>query len=150
MPELPCSIIYYYEDKMTQTILFLCPHSAAKSVLAAAYCQHLAAQRQLDLIATFAGTEPDATIAPAIAELLQAEGIALTGLTPRLVTSEDLAQAWRVISMGCDITHLAPAGLAVKHWDDVPPASQNLAAAQATILTHVEQLVAELDGLPKG
>jgi protein-tyrosine-phosphatase len=38
---------------MRYTILFLCPHNAAKSVLAAAYCQHLAAQCSLDVQVTW-------------------------------------------------------------------------------------------------
>jgi hypothetical protein len=37
---------------MYRTILFLCPHNAAKSVLAVAYCQHLAAQCGLEVQVT--------------------------------------------------------------------------------------------------
>jgi arsenate reductase len=126
---------------MTRTVLFLCPHSAAKSVMAAAYFQRLADQRGLDVMATFAGTEPDAAISPTVAELLQAEDIDLTGSVPRLITPEELAQAWRVISLGCEVGHLLSLGLMVEQWDDVPPPSQNLAAARALILTHVERLI---------
>lgn len=129
---------------MTQTILFLCPHSAAKSVLAAAYFQRLADQRQLGACATFAGTEPDAVISPAVADLLRSEGIDVTNFTPRYVTPADLAQAKRVISLGCEVSHLAPPKLKLEHWDDVPPPSQDLVAASAIILARVEQLVAEL------
>ncbi|MBE7552498.1 MAG: hypothetical protein HS126_15620 [Anaerolineales bacterium] len=126
---------------MTRTVLFLCPHSAAKSVMAAAYFQRLADQRRLDVVAAFAGTEPDAAISPAVAELLQAEDIDVTGFVPRLITSEELAQAWRVISLGCEVGHLLSPGIVVEQWDDVPPPSQNLAAARALILTHVERLM---------
>jgi len=129
---------------MTQTILFLCPHSAAKSVLAAAYFQRLADQHQLDARTTFAGTEPDTVISPAVAELLQSEGLDMTGYTPRCVTPAELAQAGRVISLGCDVSHLAPSELKLEYWDDVPPPSQNLAVARTIILIRVEQLVAEL------
>lgn len=130
---------------MTQTILFLCPHSAAKSVLAAAYFQRLADQHRLDARAIFAGTEPDAVISPVVAALLQSEGMDITSYTPRYVTTADLAQAKRIVSLGCDVSHLAPPELKPDRWDDVPPPSQNIAAASAIILAHVEQLVAELD-----
>ena len=132
---------------MTQTILFLCPHSAAKSVLAAAYFQRLAGQHRLDVRADFAGTEPDAAISPAVAELLHSEGIDVTGYMPRRITAEELAQAWRVISLGCQVDHLAPPQLTVEQWDDVPPPSQDLAAAKNIILARVERLVAELKSL---
>jgi arsenate reductase len=129
---------------MSQKILFLCPHSAAKSVIAAAYCQHLANQHGLDLQATVAGTEPDDQVAPAVATLLSAEGLDIASYTPRHVTREALAAAFRVISLGCDITDLAPPGLLVERWDDVPPPSQDLAEAKEIILAHVKQLVEEL------
>jgi protein-tyrosine-phosphatase len=112
--------------------------------MAAAYFQRLAGQHQLDVNATFAGTEPDAAISPAVAELLRSEGIDVTGYAPHRVTAEELAQAWRVISLGCEVDHLASPKLAVERWDDVPPPSEDLAVAKNIILAHVEQLVAEL------
>lgn len=129
---------------MSQTILFLCPHGAAKSVLAAAYCQQLADQYNLDVRATSAGTEPDPTISSAVVELLKTEGIDVANQIPRHLTAEDLTAAFRVISLGCDVTSLALPELLVERWDDVPPPSQNLAAARGIILAHVERLVAEL------
>ena len=52
-------------------ILFVCLHGAAKSVLAAADCERLAASRGLRVTADFAGTEPDADIAPKVAAALR-------------------------------------------------------------------------------
>jgi arsenate reductase (thioredoxin) len=129
---------------MRPTILFLCPHNAAKSVLAAAYCQQLARQRGLDVQMTSAGTEPDATVSPRIVELLRAEGLDVADHTPRRVTQEELGAVCRVISLGCDVRHLAPPGTRVEHWDDVPAPSQQLARAREVIFSHVERLVEEL------
>lgn len=129
---------------MRPTILFLCPHNAAKSVLAAAYCQQLVRQRGLDVQMTSAGTEPDATVSPRIVEVLRTEGIDVAHHTPRHVTREDLAAACRVISLGCDVRHLAPPGTRVEHWDDVPAPSQQLTRACEVIFSHVERLVEEL------
>jgi protein-tyrosine-phosphatase len=78
---------------MPHTILFLCPHNAAKSVMAAAYCERLAARYGLDLRITSAGTEPDAAVSPAVATLLRGEGVAVTGYAPRRVSREQLATA---------------------------------------------------------
>jgi protein-tyrosine-phosphatase len=135
---------------MTYTILFLCPHSAAKSVLAAAYCQQLMDELELDFQAAFAGTEPDEMISPAVAELLQTEGLDITGQTPRLVTREELAAAFYVVSLGCPLDNLLPPGTTLERWDDVPPPSQNLMAARDTIRGHVERLVAELKRAARG
>jgi hypothetical protein len=56
------------------TILFMCPHGAAKSVLASAYFQRLAKERGLNVHVESAGTEPDATVSPAVAGHLKGQG----------------------------------------------------------------------------
>ena len=129
---------------MSHTILFLCPHNAAKSVLAAAYCQHLSAQCGIEVQVTSAGTEPDAAASPDVVALLHAEGLDVTHHRPRHVSREELGAAFRVISLGCDVSNLAPPGTLVEHWDDVPSPSQHLALARDVIYTHVERLVAAL------
>ena len=74
-----------------------------KSVLAAIDCERLAAARGLEVTADFAGTEPDADIAPAVAAALRAEGLDLRGKKPRLVTRGDVAAADQVVAFGCDL-----------------------------------------------
>lgn len=45
------------------TVLFVCLHGAAKSVIAASYFQRLAAERGVKVRAVFAGTEPEPEVA---------------------------------------------------------------------------------------
>ena len=127
-----------------RTILFLCPHNAAKSVLAAAYFDQLARERGLDYRAASAGTSPDAAPSPAVVAMLRDEGIDVAGHRPRRLTTEDLTSAHRVISLGCDLDDLAEGNARVDRWDDVPPASQDLAASRAAIKRHLDELVNEL------
>ena len=68
---------------MHRPVLFVCLHGAAKSVLAAADFQRMAAERGLDIPAVSAGTEPDAAIAPGVLRILLAEGVDLRGRVPR-------------------------------------------------------------------
>src|SRR5215211_7400442 len=126
---------------MNNQIVFLCPHGAAKSVIAAAYCRQLADQWGVPLHATSAGSEPDAEVSPAVVALLRAEGIDVSGHRPRRVTAGELATASQIISLGCDLGELARPGMVIERWDDVPPPSQNLLAARDCIRAHVEQLV---------
>jgi arsenate reductase (thioredoxin) len=129
---------------MNHTLLFLCPHGAAKSVIAAAYCQQLAAQYGLKVQATSAGTEPSAEVSPAVVELLQAEGINVANHIPQQITTEALMTASLVISLGCDLDNWLPPGTLVERWDDVPLPGQDLAAARNSIRAHVEQLITKL------
>lgn len=124
---------------MSKTVLFVCPHSAAKSVLAAAYFQAAApAGFQVQI----GGTEPDDQLAPHVVAHLQAEGYPVTGYQPRQVTPEDVASAYRVISLGCSAASL---GLeTVELWEDVPPPSQDLPGAADRIRTHIATLLKEI------
>lgn len=127
----------------TRSIVFVCPHGAAKSVLAAAYCQRLADERGLRLRATAAGTDPDPEISPKVAEALLQEGIDVRDHSPRRATREELASAWRVVSLGCDLGALAPPGLAIERWDDVPSTTEHLAAARGLIAARISRLLDE-------
>ncbi len=129
---------------MTSTILFLCPHHAAKSVIAEAYFNQLARQHQVPFTADSAGTEPEDAVLPQVAEMLLVEGIDVTGHHPRRVTPEELAAALRVVSMGCAPDELNIEPGRVEQWSDVPMVSQDLYAARDAIRAHVESLIAEL------
>jgi arsenate reductase (thioredoxin) len=126
---------------MTHTILFLCPHGAAKSIMAAAYFQQRAKQQGLDMQATAAGTEPSAEVSPSVAELLAKEGINVSHIVPQRVTDEKMASAFHVVSLGCELDALPLSNAAVERWDDVPVPSQNLMAARNRIYERVALLV---------
>jgi protein-tyrosine-phosphatase len=76
-----------------------------------------------------------------IAAAMLAEGIDVRAHCPRRVTAEELARASRVVSLGCDLGDLAPPGLVIEHWDDVPSPSADLTGARAVIAAHVRRVV---------
>jgi protein-tyrosine-phosphatase len=132
---------------MSETrVLFVCLHGAAKSVIAAAHVQRLAERRGHRAKAAFAGTEPDAAIAPRVVKELLAEGIDVQSLRPRLVTPEDVASASRIVTFGCDVAPLRPQ-VPVDRWDDVPAVSDGYEAAREAIDARVARLVDELAGV---
>jgi len=131
---------------MNPTVLFLCPHHAAKSVLAEAYFNQLAQQRQLPFRAESAGTEPDEQVSPVVVNLLRADGIDVSGHRPKRVTTSQLSQAQSIISMGCTSDELGIEPERVEMWTDVPPVSQEPLLAQAKIRAHVETLIDQLAG----
>jgi protein-tyrosine-phosphatase len=129
---------------MTEKILFLCPHAAAKSVLAAAYFNRLTKKQGLDFVADAAGTEPDEVVAPAVAKLLFGEGIDVSQHKPRRVTELELKTAYKVISMGCALEDLAIAPESVEEWLDIPAPSQDLVGARNRIEAHIQALIENL------
>lgn len=132
---------------MSKSILFLCPHNAAKSVMAQAYFRKLVLQKGLAITAASAGTEPAQAVSAKVVELMKTEGIDVAGHQPRLVTPADVNAAWKVISLGCDISHFNTSTENIVHWDDIPAPAVDLVGARDTIRAHVEKLVNELDGV---
>jgi arsenate reductase len=128
---------------VADTVLFLCPHNAAKSVIAVAYFRRLAAEAGLDMLADSAGTDPDPAVWPSVIALLRRDGLEADDREPRHLTHGDLQRARIVVSMGCDLPDGVPLA-AVEQWDDLPLASEDLCAARDAIKDRVEALVAQL------
>jgi len=57
-------------DPAERTVVFVCLHGAAKSVIAAAYLRRLAGEMGLDAGATSAGIDPEPEVPPTVAEVL--------------------------------------------------------------------------------
>jgi arsenate reductase (thioredoxin) len=125
----------------TRTVVFVCEHGAAKSVLAAALVERLAAEQGVPLRALARGAEPEPQVAPAVAAGLLANGIDVTAWQPRPVTPGDLARAWRVVSFGPDLSNLVPKGTLVEVWDDIPAVADGFQAAQAAIAGRLLTLI---------
>jgi len=124
-------------------VLFVCEHGAAKSVIAAAYFNKLAAERGVELRAVAAGTSPDPQFNAATIAGLRADGFPPLSGRPRLVESEDALTAKRVITLGATLpakfTSVRPT-----EWNDTPAVSANYSAARDSIRARVEALLAEL------
>jgi len=127
-----------------RTVLFICRHGAAKSVLAAADLRTLAAERGLRIIGEAAGVEPAEQISPAVVQALGTDGVDVHELGPRRVTEGALASAWRVITFNLDPIDV-PTEVVAERWDDVPAVSEDLDAARSAIRVHLERLVRSLD-----
>ena len=130
------------------TVLFVCRHGAAKSILAAADFQSLAAERGLHIHAVAAGLEPDLLVARVLRDLLPSDGLAAAA--PRSVTAADLASASRVITFDLAPDELPILNVPVERWDDVPSVSENLRAARDAIGRHLGRLVEDDTGPDAG
>ena len=124
-------------------VLFMCPHGAAKSVLASAYFEKLAREKGLNVRVDARGTQPDPRVSPKIAEHLTKNGYRVPVETPQKVTPDDLASADIVISLGCDVRGLAVRPGTLRQWDEVPGPGEEFAGADAAIQRRVAELVDE-------
>lgn len=126
------------------TILFVCEHGAAKSVIAAAYFDKLAKERGLNYRAVFRGANPDPTLAASAVKGLNEDGIDTRGWKPELVTKKDLDAASAVVTLGCALPGKEAVASKVVEWNDTPPVGQNYQAARDYLVKQVQSLIDEL------
>jgi arsenate reductase (thioredoxin) len=133
----------------TPTVLFVCVHGSARSLIAHEHCRRLAQQRGVEVRSDWAGIEPDAEIPPRVIQGLLGEGIDVRGRQPRQVPRADLDRASRVVTFSCEFGALEPSRLARERWDDVPAVSEGYTPARDTIVRRLSGLVDDL-GAPAG
>lgn len=106
-------------------ILFLCPHGAAKSVVAVTLARRHAEENGLSATATNAGTDPDPAPSPVAIAALNELGLEYTE-TPRRVTEHDITEADVVVSLGCHLADLPGTPAHWIDWADAPNASNDV------------------------
>ena|SRR5712691_2983829 len=130
----------------TPTVLFVCLHGSAKSLIALEHFRRLAQQRGVDVQADWAGIEPDAEIPPKVVQGLLGDGIDVRGRRPRQVTRADLERASHLVTFGCELGALASPGRALERWDDVPAVGEDFKKARDVIVSRLPRLLDECTG----
>lgn len=126
---------------MSTNVLFMCPHAAGKSVIAATYFQEAAARLGLDTTTRVAGTDPDEAVMDNVRAALEGQGYGID-FQPSLVTSADTDAADLIISISCDLADI-PTDKSIIEFD-VPMLSDDLPGSMSAIHDLVEALAAEL------
>jgi protein-tyrosine-phosphatase len=80
------------------TVVFVCEHGAARSVIAAAYFNQIAAERHLPYHAVARGTSPQEDLSPATVKGLEADGMAFDRTKPKGLTEADAREAMRIVA----------------------------------------------------
>ena len=124
-------------------VVFVCEHGAAKSVVATAYFNKLAAERGLPFRATFRGTDPQAELSQSTLKGLRDDGIEIPIGKPAVISQEDVAKATHVFAIGCTLPARAKNSGKASDWSDVPE-GQGYVPMRDAIVRHVKQLLDEL------
>ena len=81
------------------TVLFACVHNAGRSQMAAAWFNKICNRTKASAVS--AGTQPGERVHPVVVEVMQEEGIDLSGIRPRYLSEELAKQATLLVTMGC-------------------------------------------------
>ena len=125
------------------TVVFVCEHGAAKSVIATAYFNKLAAERGLPHRAVFRGTTPQDELSVRAVAGLKADGVAIPEGKPTAIGGGDIASATHIFAIGCTLPGKALQSGKAADWSDVPD-DQGYGPMRDAIVRHVQQLLNDL------
>ena len=125
------------------TVVFVCEHGAAKSVIATAYFNKIAAERGLKARATYRGVNPQADLSVSAMKGLKQDGLTVDERKPSPISQADVDRASVIFAIGCTLPSNAVASGKAGNWDDVPE-DRGYGATRDAIKRHVEDLVDRL------
>ena len=125
------------------TVVFVCEHGAAKSVIATAYFNKIAAERGLRARATYRGVNPQAELSADALKGLRDDGLPAPSESPSAISAADVDKATVIFAIGCTLPPRAVASGKADSWNDVP-GDQGYAAMRDAVKKHVERLIADL------
>ena len=121
-------------------IVFVCEHGAAKSVIAAAYFNKLAQEKNLDAHAIARGTHPDRELSPKAITGLKDDGLSPTELVPHKLSLADVQSAQKILTF-CELPEEYQTKASIEQWDSVPPVSEGYQKARDEIVERINQLL---------
>ena len=121
-------------------VVFVCEHGAAKSLIATAYFNKLAAERGLKARAAFRGVDPQDAVSVRAVAGLKEDGLAIPDGRPTAIAAADVASATHIFAIGCTLPANATQSGKAASWDDVPD-DQGYGPMRDAIVRHVRELI---------
>jgi arsenate reductase len=124
-------------------VVFVCEHGAAKSLIASAYFNKIAAERGLPVRAAFRAVSPQDDLSVRAVAGLKADGLAIPDQKPTAIAASDIEQATHIFAIGCQLPAAAATSSKASSWDDVPD-DQGYPAMRDAIVKHVKALLDQI------
>jgi protein-tyrosine-phosphatase len=126
-----------------ERVMFVCEHGAAKSLVAAAYFNKLAAERGLPDRAMFRGANPQDALSARAIEGLRADGLSIPDQKPTPIAAADVERVTHIFAIGCVLPKVAASSGKAADWSDVPD-DQGYGPMRDAIVTHVRALLDDI------
>ena len=129
----------FTQDKGGKTILFICEHGSAKSVVAAAHFNRIAEKEGLRVKAISRGTNPDAAVPDKINGFLNDDGFPNYTSKPIQLTPEDIKSADYVVAFSTIPTSYGNPGK-IESWK-VPSFEAGYTVSRDSIVHNIERII---------
>jgi arsenate reductase (thioredoxin) len=125
-------------------IIFVCEHGAAKSVIATAYFNKMAKERNLGYFAECRGTDPDSTVSKGAKDGLVGDDLFDPSTKPQKLSSSDTVNAERIILF----TPLPPdhnTNIKTENWSNVQNIDADYEKRRNAIVNKITELLDSLE-----
>ena len=143
MPFLITALVLTLIQPAQPSVVFVCAHGAAKSLIAATYFNTLAAERGLPYRATFRGVTPDDALSARALEGLKGDGLVPPSDKPKAIGDADIRGATHIFAIGCTLPDQARLSGKADTWSDVPD-DRGYGPMRDAIVGHVKDLLDRL------
>ena len=132
---------------MTRTVLFVCVGNSGRSQMAEAIFNKL---KPSGFQAISAGTRPAREVNPLVIQVLSEIGIDASNNRPKPISPQMIADAEKIITMGCEAAEFCPARFLpkIEDWKIEDPMGKSLDGIRSirdAIRERVERLLQELE-----
>jgi len=133
---------YFQRENMNHNslIVFVCEHGAAKSIIAAAYFNKFAQERNLSLHAIARGTHPDEELSPITVAGLHEDGLTPNESVPQKLSLEEIETARQIISF-CELPSEFQGNKNIEQWNDVLSVSENYEKSRDMIVAKLKAMM---------
>lgn len=137
------ALLFGFQSTTSPTVVFVCEHGAAKSLIASLYFNQLAAERGLPVRAAFRAVTPQDDLSVRAVAGLKADGFTIPEQKPTVIASSDIDRATHIFAIGCQLPAAAAKSGKAAGWDDVPD-DKGYPAMRDAIVKHVNALLDQI------
>jgi hypothetical protein len=134
------------QPSTTQSVLFICEHGYAKSLVAALHLERMALARRLNLSALSRGLDPGASVPPSLRDGLAADGFTVEGFIPTRASRAEIERAGYIVLFGVT-TDLGAHTAHILHWNDISPLTVDYERARGEIVARCVSLLDRLQSV---
>jgi arsenate reductase (thioredoxin) len=127
-------------DPQPPTLLFVCRHGAAKSVLAAELARRAARRAGVPLQTLARGLEPADSTSPEVGVAIPDVDPSVMNGRPMGLDADDILAATTIVTFDLEPAEL-PVNVRAIRWDGIPAVSEDPEAARRAIQSRVARLV---------
>ena len=140
---LMLALLFGFQSATSPSVVFVCEHGAAKSLIASLYFNKLAAERGLPVRAAFRAVTPQDDLSVRAVAGLKADGFTIPEQKPTVISSSDIDRATHIFAIGCQLPGAASKSGKAASWDDVPD-DKGYPPMRDAIVKHVNALLDQI------